>query len=174
MPFSIGYVVRMRNFIAILLALALPAWADTITGKVVGVADGDTITVLDASNQQHKIRLQGIDAPEKKQAFGQKSKASLSAMVYGKPVTVEWSKRDRYQRIIGVVLADGVDCNLEQVKAGMAWWYRQYAKEQSPADRAKYEAAENQAKAGRVGLWSDADPLAPWEFRHGRGRTLGI
>ncbi len=135
-------------------------------GVVVGIADGDTITVLDAERQQHKIRLAGIDAPEKKQAFGQKSKASLSSMVFGKRVTVEWTKHDRYQRIIGVVLINGVDSNLEQVKAGMAWWYRQYAKEQTAPQRAAYETAENQAKAGRVGLWVDANPVAPWEFRH--------
>lgn len=159
--------------IVVSLLTAHCASAESLHGRVVAIADGDTITMLDASNQQHKIRLQGIDAPEKKQAFGQRSKASLSSMVYGKPVTVEWSKRDRYQRIVGVVLVDGVDCNLEQVKAGMAWWYRQYSKEQSPADRAKYETAESQAKAGRVGLWSDADPVAPWEFRHG-GRTSSI
>lgn len=90
-------------------------------GVVVGVADGDTITVLDDERQQHKIRLAGIDAPEKKQSFGQKSKASLSSMVFGKSVTVEWTKRDRYRRIIGLVLVDGVDSNLKQVKAGMAW-----------------------------------------------------
>ncbi len=71
-----------------------------------------------------------------------------------------------YQRIIGVVLGNGVDSNLEQVKAGMAWWYRQYAKEQTVPQRAAYEVAENQAKAGRVGLWVDANPVAPWEFRH--------
>ncbi len=124
--------------------------------------------MLDASNQQHKIRLQGIDAPEKAQAFGQKSKASLSAMVYGKPVTVEWSKRDRYQRIIGVVLADGMDCNLEQVKTGMAWWYKQYKREQTVQQRADFEAAENQAREQRVGLWSDMEPVPPWEFRRAK------
>jgi endonuclease YncB( thermonuclease family) len=158
----------MRHLFLILLAITLPAWADTITGKVVGVGDGDTITVLDAEHQQHKIRLQGTDAPEKAQAFGQKSKASLSSMVFGKPVTVEWSKRDRYQRIIGVVLVDGVDSNLEQIKAGMAWWYKQYKREQTAQQRADYEAAENLARERRVGLWSDVEPVPPWEFRRAK------
>ncbi len=159
-------MIRFHSLLVVLAVLCGHAYADTLLGLVVGVADGDTITVLDAERQQHKIRLAGIDAPEKKQPYGQKSKASLSSMVFGKSVTVEWTKRDRYQRIIGVVLVNGVDSNLEQVKAGMAWWYRQYAKEQTAPQRAAYEVAENQAKAGRVGLWVDANPVAPWEFRH--------
>ena len=159
-------MIGFRSLLVVLAVLCGNAYAETLIGVVVGVADGDTITVLDAEHQQHKIRLAGIDAPEKKQAFGQKSKAGLSSMVFGKRVTVEWTKRDRYQRIIGVVLVNRVDSNLEQVKAGMAWWYRQYAKEQTAPQRAAYETAENQAKAGRVGLWVDANPVAPWEFRH--------
>lgn len=153
-------------FLFFLLALQSSAWCDTIVGKVVGVSDGDTITVLDGSRQQHKIRLSGIDAPEKSQAFGQKSKAHLSSMAYGKQVTVEWSKRDRYQRILGVVFVDGLNCNLEQVKAGMAWWYRTYAKEQTAQQRADYEAAEAKARSSRVGLWVDSDPIPPWTWRH--------
>ena len=159
-------MIGFRSLFVVLALLCGHAHAETLMGVVVGIADGDTITVLDAERQQHKIRLAGIDAPEKKQPFGQKSKASLSSMVFGKRVTVEWTKRDRYRRIIGLVLINGVDSNLEQVKAGMAWWYRQYAKEQTTPQRAAYETAENQAKAGRVGLWVDANPVAPWEFRH--------
>ena len=83
--------------------------AGTIQGKVVGVADGDTITVLDATNTQHKIRLQGIDAPEKAQPFGQKSKQSLSQMVQSKQVTVEYQKKDKYGRTLGKVLHNGTD-----------------------------------------------------------------
>lgn len=116
------------------LAFALPAWAD-FTGEVVGVADGDTITVLDADNVQHKIRLTGIDAPEKKQPFGNRSKQSLSDMVFNKTVTVETDKRDRYGRELGKVLADGKDVNLEQVRAGFAWHYKAYERTQSATDR---------------------------------------
>ena len=151
-----------------LLALACTASAETITGRVVGVADGDTITVLDANKVQHKIRLSGIDAPEKKQAFGNRSKESLSELAFDKTVNVETSKRDRYGRQIGKVLVNGRDVNLVQVERGMAWFYRQYQRDQSPNDRRLYEAAEDAAKAGKRGLWRDADPAPPWEFRRSK------
>lgn len=160
-----------RIIITLSLALACSVNADTITGQVVGVADGDTITVLDTDNVQHKIRLAGIDAPEKKQAFGNRSKESLSDMVFDKAVNVETNKRDRYGREIGKVLVNGRDVNLVQVERGMAWFYRQYQREQSPNDRKFYEAAEDAAKAGRRGLWRDADPVPPWEFRHSKSKS---
>ena len=101
---------RMRKaFVCLLVALACSAHAETITGRVVGVADGDTITVLDSDNVQHKIRLAGIDAPEKKQAFGTRSKESMSDLAFGKALDVETSKRDRYGRQIGKVLVNGRD-----------------------------------------------------------------
>jgi endonuclease YncB( thermonuclease family) len=157
--------IHALSFVLFLSALSLQA--ETLTGYVVGIADGDTLTVLDASHQQHKIRLAGIDAPEKGQPFGDRSKQSLAAMAFNKNVTVEWNKLDRYGRTVGKVMVNGKDANLEQVRAGMAWWYRDYAKEQSPADRGLYERAEVQARAQHVGLWRDANPMPPWEFRHG-------
>ena len=159
----------MRNaFVCLLLALACTAHAETVTGRVVGVADGDTITVLDADKVQHKIRLAGIDAPEKKQPFGNRSKESLSALTFDKTVNVETDKRDKYGRQVGKVLVNGQDVNLVQVERGMAWFYRQYQREQSPNDRRLYETAEDAAKAEKRGLWRDADPVAPWEFRHAK------
>ena|ERR1035437_1189779 len=158
--------VPMQRIITILvLVLACAVNAETITGQVVSVADGDTIAVLDADKVQHKIRLAGIDAPEKKQAFGNRSKESLSDLVFDKTVNVETEKRDRYGRQIGKVLVNGQDVNLVQVERGMAWFYRQYQREQSPNDRKLYEAAEDAAKAGRRGLWRDTDRVAPWDFR---------
>ena len=154
-----------KALVCLLLALACAAHAETVTGKVVSVADSDTITVLDADKVQHKIRLAGIDAPEKKQAFGNRSKESLSDMVFDKTVNVETEKRDRYGREIGKVLVNGRDVNLVQVERGMAWFYRQYQREQSPNDRTLYEAAEDAAKAGKRGLWRDVDPTPPWDFR---------
>ena len=151
-----------------LLALACTANAETITGLVVSVSDGDTITVLDANKVQHKIRLAGIDAPEKKQAFGNRSKESLSALAFDKTVNVETDKQDRYGRQVGKVLVNGQDVNLVQVERGMAWFYRQYQREQSPNDRRLYEAAEDAARADKRGLWRDAEPLPPWEFRHNK------
>ena len=161
------YALR-QTFTAMLLALACTVNAETITGLVVGVADGDTITVLDADKVQHKIRLAGIDAPEKKQAFGNRSKESLSALAFDKTVAVETTKRDKYGRQIGKVLVDGRDVYLVQVERGMAWFYRQYQREHSPNDQRLYEAAEDAARAGKRGLWRDADPVPPWEFRRNK------
>jgi endonuclease YncB( thermonuclease family) len=156
----------MHHLIALLLMLCCAiSQAATITGKVVGVADGDTITVLDADKVQHKIRLAGIDAPEKKQAFGNRSKESLSDLVFDKRVTVETVKRDRYGREIGKVLVNGRDVNLVQVKRGLAWHYKQYQREQSPTDQQSYAAAEVEARAAKLGLWRDVEQMPPWEFR---------
>lgn len=140
--------------------------ADTIEGRVVGVSDGDTITVLDSIKKQHKVRLQGIDAPEAKQAFGQASKRHLSNLVFNREVTAECGKTDKYKRQVCVVIVNGQDANLAQVKAGMAWWYRAYAKEQLPEHRALYQAAEIDAQRQRIGLWRDAEPMPPWVWRH--------
>jgi endonuclease YncB( thermonuclease family) len=134
-------------------------------GHVVGVSDGDTITLLDSQRRQHKIRLAGIDAPESKQAFGNASKKSLSAMVFDRDVTLECGKTDRYKRDVCVVMVDGKDANLAQVKAGMAWWYRKYAKEQTSQQRTTYEVAENYARGARIGLWRETEPVPPWDWR---------
>lgn len=158
----------MKTIIAALIALAVStAWADTITGRVVGVADGDTITVLDAANQEHKIRLAGIDCPEQAQPYGQAAKQSMSDLVYDRTVTVEASKRDRYGREIGKVLVDGVDANREQLRRGLAWHYKKYAHEQDASDREDYSDAESVARAARRGLWSVPAAVAPWDWRKG-------
>lgn len=115
---------------------------------------------------QHKIRLTGIDAPEKKQPFGNRSKQNLSDMVFNKTVTVETDKRDRYGRELGKVLAGGKDVNFEQVRTGLAWHYKAYERMQPAADRQAYADAENDAKAAKRGLWVDTDPTPPWEWRH--------
>ena len=159
-------MTELRLAVSIVLLLALPlAQADTLTGRVVRVTDGDTIVVLDASKIQHKIRLQGIDAPERSQAFGTKSKENLSNLVAGKSVLVDYSKYDRYQRILGKVLVNGEDVNLEQVEAGMAWHYKKYQREQSPSDRIKYSDAELEARRRNLGLWRDPNPIPPWDYR---------
>jgi endonuclease YncB( thermonuclease family) len=137
-------------------------------GQVVGVQDGDTITVLDSSNANHRIRLLGIDAPETGQAFGTQSKQSLSEAIFNKVVTIEWSKHDRYGRIVGKVLMNGRDVCLDQVTAGMAWHYKYYQDDQTPADRQLYAAAEVAARASNFGLWIDPNPVPPWDFRRQR------
>ena len=159
-----------------MLVVSLSAHPETLSGTVVGVADGDTITVLDANREQHKIRLGAIDAPEKAQPFGQRSKEFMSAMVFGKDVDVQWQKHDRYQRIVGkVMVADPncrtsycpktLDAGLAQITVGLAWWYQKYAKEQSPEDAGRYEFAEHEARAKRAGLWADGNPVPPWDWR---------
>jgi endonuclease YncB( thermonuclease family) len=151
---------------ALLLCLAVQALADTLLGKVINVADGDTITVLDDTNTQHKIRLAGIDAPERRQSFGNVSKQSLADMVAGQSVVVEWVKADRYGRKVGKVLLAGQDANLVQIKRGLAWHYKQYQREQTPTDQQTYAAAEVEARAAKLGLWRDLAQMPPWEFRH--------
>jgi endonuclease YncB( thermonuclease family) len=150
------------------ISLVNVANAETITGKVVGVSDGDTITVLDSNKHQVKVRLAQIDAPEKKQDYGQASKKALSAAVFNKDVSVEVETLDRYKRTVGKVIVNGFDANLGQVNAGMAWVYRQYAKDQA------YYTAEDTAKAAKVGLWSKPNPTPPWEYRHSGKKSAHI
>lgn len=140
--------------------------ANELQGRVVGVSDGDTITVLDAKDQQHKVRLAGIDAPEKSQDFGQASKKHLSELVFGKAVVVDWQKLDRYGRVVGKVLLEDFDVCLEQIRKGMAWHYKKYAGDQSSSDRQTYAAVEVEARNARLGLWIYANPEPPWDYRH--------
>lgn len=169
---SIPNRVLLCSLLALLLAA--PARAAELHGTVVGVADGDSITVLDAAHRRHKVRLAAIDAPERRQPFGTRAKQNLSALVLGRNVTVIWDKRDRYRRIIGKVLApecahstcqETIDAGLAQISAGYAWHYRRYAKEQSLRERQHYAVAEHTARKKQEGLWQDSDPVAPWEFR---------
>jgi endonuclease YncB( thermonuclease family) len=134
-------------------------------GRVVRIADGDTITLLDSINTQHRIRLQGIDAPESHQDFGTQSKKSLSGMIFDKNVTAVCDKIDQYGRQVCKIVFDGRDINLEQVKAGMAWHYKDYEREQSAADRELYARAEDEARSARRVLWIDANAIEPSEFR---------
>src|ERR1043166_75536 len=140
--------------------------ANSVSGKVVKIADGDTITILDGQNVQHKIRLQGIDAPERRQDFGQVSRENLANLVFGKYVKVDYQKVDKYGRLVGKVFVAGSDECLEQVKAGLAWHYKEYENEQTPADRELYANAEQEAHAQKRGLWKDPNPTPPWDFRH--------
>ena len=159
-------MIELRLAVSILLLLTLPlAQAETLTGRVVRVTDGDTIVVLDANKVQHKIRLQGIDAPERGQAFGTKSKVHLSELVAGKSIAVDYSKHDRYQRILGKVHLRGEDVNLEQIEAGFAWNYKYYQKEQTPEDRVKYSDAEREARRQKIGLWREPNPVPTWDYR---------
>lgn len=164
-------VMFRRILLSLLLVFSLPLQAEIIRGKVVDVHDGDTITVLDAGNRQTKIRLAGIDAPELDQPYGNRSKKHLSNLVFGQIVDVDGGKLERYHRMIGKILVHGRDANLEQVRAGYAWHYTKYAKEQSSTDQVAYAQAESTARTLHYGLWAEAQPMPPWDYRHGGADT---
>ena len=133
-------------------------------GQIVSVTDGDTIKVLH-DGQQVKVRLYGIDAPEKKQAFGQAAKSQLQALVTGKQIDIEPVDIDRYGRTVGIVKADGTVINGEMVKSGCAWVYEQYCRRAACRD---WKAEQGQAAKARQGLWQDLAPIPPWEWRKKR------
>jgi micrococcal nuclease len=146
----------------ILLLLAAPLGAEGFRGRVVGISDGDTISVMHEGRAE-RVRLHGIDAPEKGQPFTNRAKQYVSDLVFGKDVKVEVHGQDRYGRTIGdVFLPDGRNLNHEIVKAGFAWWFRRYA----PHNRV-LEKLESEAREAKRGLWVDANPVPPWEFRRG-------
>ena len=148
------------------LAFAGTSHAIVFKARVINVADGDTVTVLDEAYAEHRIRLMGIDAPEKSQAYGKVSRQSLSEMVGGQELSIDAAKHDRYGRLVGkLVSRDGRDINLEQVRRGMAWHYTDYAREQSSTDRVLYADAQQWARVDRKGLWSDVSPTPPWDYR---------
>ena len=163
-------------FLVLATLVSSPAGAD-ISGKVVAVTDGDTIKVLDDNSVQHKVRLAGIDAPEKAQPFGNASREHLATMVAGKDVRVETTKNDRYGRVLGKVWVQPRDCpscgktlnaNHAQILSGMAWWYQDYAKDQSAEDQGRYESAVTEARKRKLGLWSEPNPIPPWAWRRGQ------
>jgi len=153
--------VRKTSFLPAILVLFLvsPGWAETFSGKVVAVTDGDTIKVMN-HGQAERVRLQGIDCPEKYQAFGKKAKQFTAGMVISKEVTVVAQKKDRYGRTLGyVILPDGRNLNRELVQAGYACRYRQFSSDSSLGELA------TEARAARRGLWRDPQPVPPWNFR---------
>jgi endonuclease YncB( thermonuclease family) len=134
-----------------------PVRAGDCSARVVGIADGDTITVLTADKTQHRIRLSGIDAPEIGQDFGTRAKQLASTQAFGKTVTVRTRDMDQYGRTVAeVILPDGRSLNREMVREGMAWWYRRYA----PSDR-ELQRLEADARAAKRGLWSQTNPAPP-------------
>jgi endonuclease YncB( thermonuclease family) len=153
-----------------LAALVAVLWAsaccgEVLSGRVVGVTDGDTIVVQTAVHTRHTVRLAGIDAPEYTQPHGRKSRSNLAALVARKDVTIEYYKRDRWQRLVGKVLVDGKDVNLKQLIDGYAWHFRRFRQEQDIAERQLYKSAERHARTQRLGLWADARPVPPWKWR---------
>ena len=151
-------------------------YSKELKGKVVSIADGDTVTIVVADNsanskflqppssqpsskKQYRIRLNDIDAPESKQAFGNKSKENLKNYIYQKDVVVKYESTDKYGRTLGTIYYQGKDINLQQVKDGYAWAYRHYSKKQD------YIKEEEKARQERKGLWADKNPINPYDFR---------
>ena len=135
--------------------------AAEFTGKVIGVVDGDTIDVLTDDKETIRIRLNGIDTPERGQPFGSNAKRFVSDAIAGKMVRIETHGGDKYGRTIGDIFHNGVLINRELVRAGLAWWYVQYA-----PDRTDLVDAERKARADNAGLWAGSHkPVAPWDWR---------
>ena len=156
-------MTKLKLFLIILIALfSLSAQTEIIRGKVIKIADGDTLTLLTDSNKKIKIRLAGIDTPERKQSFGNTAKNALAKLVFHKKILIEKQTKDRYGRTIGVVFLNNKNVNNELVRQGMAWVYKKYTD-----NKILYEL-EAQAKTRRIGLWADANPIAPWDWRRGK------
>ena len=154
-----------------LFLLSTYCFAD-FTAKVINVIDGDTIDVLNDNNQKLRIRLLGIDTPEPKQHFGSESSFYLNKILNGSSVVIISSPEKNkpytlgyYKRIIGKVVMNGRDINLEMIKKGMAWHFKKYKKSQPIEDRYSYNDAENEAREKNIGLWSEDNPLPPWKWR---------
>lgn len=162
----------MRFFALALLVLAFsycePIEYDDSRGEkylVVGISDGDSLTILDKNNKRERVRLATIDAPENGQAFGKPAKASLSQMIYKRYVQVVGAKRDQYGRIIGEVYIGELNANVEQLRRGYAWHYKRHANQQTRSQAKEYSDVENAARMRKAGLWRDKNPTPPWEYR---------
>lgn len=129
------------------------------------VIDGDTIEITNSGSLSERVRLIGIDAPESDQPFGRQSKENLELCLNQHHITVEWSKRDKYERILGKVFADDYDCNLEQIVKGYAWHYKFFAEQQPNIDKINYAHAESNARKTNLGLWSSNCPIEPYLWR---------
>jgi endonuclease YncB( thermonuclease family) len=136
----------------------------TLIGNVIGITDGDTVTVL-TGGIERKIRLAGIDAPERNQDFGQKSKQYLSSRIFEKVINVNATKIDKYGRVVGQIFYGDSDVNLEMLNAGLAWHYKKYESEQSETDRKIYAETEVRARKAKKNIWSVPNPAAPWSYR---------
>ena len=156
-------MTKLKLFLIILIALfSLSAQAEIIRGKVIKIADGDTLTLLTDSDKKIRIRLAGIDTPERKQPFGNTAKNALAKLVFQKKILIETQTKDRYGRIVGTVFLDNQNVNNELIRQGMAWVYKKYTN-----NKTLYEL-ENKAKTKMVGLWADENPIAPWDWRRGK------
>lgn len=151
--------MNIKLAVTLLISSIIFCDAAVLEGKVIKVSDGDTIRLLTNNKQQHRIRLAHIDAPESKQAYGNKSRENLANYIAKQYVTVEYNEKDQYGRIVGVIYFKNKNINLLQVQDGYAWYYKHFSNEK------KYQKAEEEARRSKKGLWKDKNPIAPWNFR---------
>ena len=158
----------LRWFTACLILFSTPVFAGELSGKVIGISDGDTFTLLTSDRQQVKIRLAEIDAPESAQPYGKRSKQALSRLIFGKEVRVVVQTTDRYGRTVGRPYVRGLDVCEEMIRSGSAWVYRQYVVDLGLFD------IESEARAARRGLWAlpEAEQVAPWDWRRGLNNSV--
>jgi endonuclease YncB( thermonuclease family) len=149
----------MHRLVLLAMLALRPAFAETISGTVVRIIDGDRLIIEDAAKKRYTVRLADIDAPERNQAFWKEASRSLAELCYHKSATVDWSERDQRKRYIGYVTCEGKDANAEQLKRGMAWASPRATKPTSPL----YEL-ETYARLRRIGLWADDNAVPPWDF----------
>lgn len=147
--------------------LAYSVGAQPLSGYVSGVESGDVLLLTQTDRKVQRIRVKGIDAPARTQAFGEAAKTNLSRLALNRDVIVEGQLQDRQGRVVGKVLSGGQDIGLQQVREGMAWWDIRRSAEQNERERKDYELAETQAKLYRRGLWNDKNPIAPWVWAPG-------
>ncbi len=165
-------IIFFTNAFVIIFTLSINPLRADFTAKVQRVVDGDTVHVIDKAGKKFKVRLTGIDAPEKNQPYGLAATYKLTEILInklvllkskpnnGKPYTI-----DRYKRVLAKIILDGRDINLLQVLRGYAWHFKRYQKQQSPSDRELYSEAEIDAKKNELGLWEEKNPIAPWKWR---------
>ena len=152
-------ILKLSSILFIAQLLCASTFAEEISGKIVAVTDGDTLVILVNGHDQIKVRLAEIDAPEKSQPFGQRSKQSLADLCFDKDAVLQKTATDRYGRTVAKVTCAGVYANGEQIRVGLAWAYRKYLRDQSLLD------LESDAREAKRGLWVDSEPVPPWEFR---------
>lgn len=152
----------MRKLLILIMTLFIVtlSFATIIKGKVIKVADGDTITILEENGDKTRVRFYGIDAPEKKQNYGIKSLDVLKNLIDKKEVEIEVKDKDQYGRVVGIVYYDKKNINLYMLETGNAWWYKQYSKH-----NIEFKIAEEKAKLEKLGLWKEKNPTPPWIYR---------
>jgi endonuclease YncB( thermonuclease family) len=164
--------------LAVLFALLLASTAlgqeAIVSARIVGITDSDTVKALVAGNELLRVRLRWIDAPEKSQAFGQRSKQYLSDLVFGREVELHTHGLDRYGRTLAVIFVNGLDANLEHVRSGVAWVYNRYVIQAGADTQASYQRSETEAWKQQRGLWCEPDPIPPWDYRRAASKQSNL